>query len=182
MQDTQVNLVSLTDENRNTFIEDLSRHLSSYFSNNIPENYGFSKPWSLLSLIKDGLIDTYQLLYVDGEFWAGSGGIVRELNGRKVYQAAFRGFSNAGNRNPSLGQKFYLHKYNTVFQISRAKELGCKSVVLSFNEHNYRLFRITNDIILPKSGLDGLFVPTDQRIMFNGVPQWLLVMDIDHAS
>ena len=146
------------------------------FGEDIPENYGTEHPWSLLSLIRDDAIDTYQLIYVNDKFWTATGGMIREFGGNKVYQAVFRGFSNAENRHKGLGVVSYTHLYSTKYQIERAKELGCHSVIISFNDYNYKLFDITQKYMLPKTLPEHKFIASDEPIMFNGVEQWLLTL------
>jgi hypothetical protein len=177
----KIDMLSLTEENKYFFLNQLKKELSSRFGTvieDLPELYGYEKPWSLLSLIESGSIDTYQLLYVNDKIWTGSGGMIRELNGEKVYQAGFRGFSCASNTNLGLGIKTFLHDNSTKFQIERAKMNGCKSVILSFNDYNEKLFKITQRYILPKSFPKDTFIPSTEPVMFNGVAQWLLIMKL----
>jgi hypothetical protein len=178
MDTENINVVSLTKDNKAEFLLLLEDALRFKFES-IPENYGREKPWSLISLILNDEIDTYQLLYVNGKIWAGSGGIIRQFNDEKVYQAGFRGFSTTTKHQPGLGSKFYIHKYNTLIQIERAKVNNCKKVILSFNDYNYQLFKLTGSVILPQSGLQNLFEPSVEPILFNGVQQWLLTYDIN---
>lgn len=177
MTTENINIVTLSEDNKSDFLVLLKTALESKFET-IPENYGYEKPWSLMSLITSNEIDTYQLLYVNDKIWAGSGGIVRYLDDEKVYQAGFRGFSNTTKHHPGLRPKFYIHKYNTLIQIERAKLNGCSKVILSFNEHNYQLFKLTDSVILPQSGLKDLFKPSSTTVLLNGVPQWLLTYNI----
>ena len=171
-------MITLTSENKSEFIERLKLALIEKFGENLPENYGTEKPWSLLSLIQDNNIDTYQLLYVNNKIWSGAGGMIRELNGEKVYQASFRLFSIPDHRHRGLGVKPLTHMNITKFQIERAKSLGCKSIVLSFNDYNYQLFVLNQRYLLPKALPDCVFVPSEKPMMFNGVEQWLLTMTL----
>ena len=169
-------MITLTTENKSEFIEKLKQALCEKFGEVLPENYGTLHPWSLLSLLRDDAIDTYQLLYVNEKFWTATGGIAREFNGNKVYQAVFRGFSDADNRHKGLGVKSYTHLHNTKYQIERAKEVGCHSVIISFNDYNYRLFELTKKYMLPKALPEYTFTASSKPIMFNGVEQWLLTL------
>jgi hypothetical protein len=169
-------MITLTKENKGEFTDMLTKALIDKFGEDIPENYGTEHPWSLLSLIRDDAIDTYQLIYVNDKFWTATGGMIREFGGNKVYQAVFRGFSNAENRHKGLGVVSYTHLYSTKYQIERAKELGCHSVIISFNDYNYKLFDITQKYMLPKTLPEHKFIASDEPIMFNGVEQWLLTL------
>ncbi len=172
-------MISLTPENKSEFTLKLRTALADKFGTDLPDNYGYEHPWSLLSMIRDNTIDSYQLLYVNGKFWTGTGGIVREFNGDKVYQAVFRGFSNANDRHKGLGIKSYTHMCNTKSQIERAKELNCNSVVISFNDYNYKLFKITHQYMLPKSLPEYKFIASATMVMFNEVEQWMLTLPLD---
>ncbi len=171
-------MITLSKENKDKFVDMLKRALIDKFGEEIPENYNYTHPWSLLSLLRDDAIDTYQLLYVNEKFWTATGGIVREFNGNKVYQAVFRGFSDADNRHKGLGVKSYTHLHNTKYQIERAKELGCHSVIISFNDYNYKLFELTKKYMLPKALPEHTFTASSKPIMFNGVEQWLLTLEL----
>jgi hypothetical protein len=171
-------MVTLTKENKSEFTTKLKLALIEKFGENIPENYSNLHPWSLLSLIRDETIDTYQLLYVNDKFWTATGGMIREFEGNKVYQAVFRGFSNAENRHKGLGVKSYTHMYNTTYQIERAKNLNCDSVIISFNDYNYTLFVLNQRYLLPKAFPNHTFVASNEPVMFNGVEQWLLTMKL----
>ena len=174
----KVVMTTLTKENKSEFSDMLKLALIDKFGDNIPENYGTSRPWSLLSLVRDDALDTYQILYVNDKFWTATGGIVREFRGNKVYQAVFRGFSNADKRHKGLGIKSYTHIHNTKFQIERAKALGCYSVIISFNDYNYKLFDLTKKYMLPRALPEYTFTASTEPIMFNGVQQWLLTLEL----
>jgi len=174
-----VRMIVLTTENKSEFIEKLKQALHEKFGDELPENYGTLHPWSLISLIESDTIDSYQLLYINDKFWMASGGMIREFNGEKVYQAGFRAFKSASNNSKGLSFKTFIHDNNTKFQIERAKQQGCKSVILSFNDYNERLFRLTYQYILPKVFPKDTFVPSDTLIPFNGVPQWILTMKLE---
>lgn len=167
---------SLGAENKSDFIQLLVSALEHKFDREIPENYGDAQPWSLINLIQHDRLDHYQLIYLDGLISCGSGGIVRSHDNKKIYQAAFRGFSCQDSRHVGLGLTSYLHTINTKHQIERAKYLECDSVVLSFNEYNVRLFEVTKKHILPKALPQYKFTFNDQPILFNGVLQWLLTL------
>jgi len=176
----KIEMLTLDYENKEEFLTKLKIALCNKFSNmdNLPENYGYSKPWSLLNLIENNSLDTYQLLYVNDKFWTATGGIVREFDGNKVYQAVFRGFSNADNRRKGLGVKSYTHMYNTRYQIERAKLLHCDSVIISFNDYNNQLFELTKKYMLPKALPEYKFTASDKPILFNGVAQQLLTLKL----
>ena len=174
----KIEMITLTKENKSEFIDKLKRALYEKFGEVLPENYGTVHPWSLLSLIKDDVIDTYQLIYVNDKFWTATGGMIREFLGNKVYQAVFRGFSVADNRHKGLGVKSYTHMYNTAYQIERAKELNCHSVIISFNDYNYKLFELNQRYLLPRAFPNHTFIASTTPVMFNGVEQWLLTMKL----
>jgi hypothetical protein len=174
----KIEMLTLTDENKSEFTSKLEKALYDRFGEKGYDNYGNLTPWSLLNLIKDNVIDTYQLLYVNDNFWTGSGGIIRDFNGEKVYQAGFRTFSYAFDRHRGLGVKPYNHIYNTSYQIERAKFHKCSKVILSFNDHNYQLFQVNIKYLLPRAFPDYNFVPSDEPVLFNGVAQWLLTLDL----
>jgi hypothetical protein len=177
----KIKMISLNKKNKKQFLEKITIALENKFKttvDNLPENYGYQNPWSLLSLIENEKIDTYQLLYVNDKFWSGSGGIIRSFNGEHIYQAAFRGFTYADGRHKGLGIKSYTHMYNTKFQIKRAKENKCSKVIMSFNDYNYKLFLLTQKYSLPRVFPENTFVPSKNMVIFNEVPQWLLTMDI----
>jgi glycerophosphoryl diester phosphodiesterase len=174
----KVEMIVLTKENKSEFTTKLKLALIEKFGENVPENYSTLHPWSLLSLIRDETIDTYQLLYVNDKFWTATGGMIREFNGNKIYQAVFRGFSNADNRHKGLGIKSYTHMHNTRYQIQRAKDLNCDSVIISFNDYNYKLFEVTQKYMLPKALPEYKFIASERPVMLNGVEQWLLTLSL----
>lgn len=174
----KIKLVTLSSENKNEFLEELKAALYTKFGDDIPENYGHAHDWSLMNLILSDEIDTYQLLFVDDKFWTGTGGIVRNFNDAKVYQAAFRGFSMAGKINTGLGVKTPTFVHCLGYQIERARINNCSSVVLSFNDHNKRLFEVTRKYTLPKSFPAGVWLASDKPVLFNGVDQWLITMKL----
>jgi hypothetical protein len=171
-----IHLLTLSRDNKNQFLDKLIEALHECFGDDIPENYSKVTPWSLLSLIESDEIDTYQLLYMDNKIWTGTGGMVRELNGEKVYQAAFRGFSCARLNNRGLGVKTPTFVYCLNHQIERAKLNKCTSVILSFNDYNKRLFEVTKNYTLPKTFAPGVWKASDNPVLFNGTEQWLLTM------
>lgn len=151
---------------------------------NLPENYSDAKDWSLISMIKNSTLDTYQILYVNDKFWGSSGGIVRMHNGEKVYQAGFRTISQSHDITyQGLGTKPFMNAYCTRYQIERAKQLNCKKVILSFNSQNQKLFELVHKFHNTRSfmGVKELmkdFRASEKPVIFNGVPQWLLTMDL----
>jgi hypothetical protein len=171
-------LLTLSNDNKDHFLDELISALHECFGDDIPENYGDLHNWSLLNLIKNNKIDTYQLLYMNDKVWTGTGGMIREFNGERVYQAAFRGFSCANTSNKGLGVKTPTFVYCLNHQIQRATLNKCTSIVLSFNDYNKRLFEITKKYTLPKTFKPGIWQASDKPIMFNGVEQWLLTMKL----
>jgi hypothetical protein len=176
--DDNIYLLTLSKKNRNDFLDKLTSALHERFGDNIPENYGDSHNWSLLKLIKRNRIDTYQLLYINDKIWTGTGGIIRRLNSKKVYQAAFRGFSCAGLTNKGLGIKTPTFIYCLDHQIERAKFNKCDSIILSFNEENKRLFEVTKNYTLPKTFKPGEWKASEKPILFNDTKQWMLTMKL----
>ena len=173
-----IEMLSLTKENKEEFTAKLKKALYDKFGEGLPDNYGYRYPWSLLSLVRDNILDTYQLLYVNGTFWTATGGILREFEGTKVYQAVFRGFSYADPRHKGLGVKSYTHQYNTKFQIERAITHNCKNLIISFNEYNYKLFVLNQRYLLPRALANYDFRASSEPVMFNGVKQWLLTLNL----
>lgn len=174
----KITLVNLENTEKNNFLSILKYELEKKFKPNNDINYGEDVSWGLISLIKTSSIDSYQLIYVNDKIWVGSGGIIRQFKGKKIYQAGFRAFSLAGNYRTSIGSKSYSHEYNTVYQIKRAKKLGCEELILSFNEYNEKLYKITRDYHLPKIFGSNAFKDSVNMENFNEVPQWLLTMSL----
>jgi len=177
-----IDVLVLSAENKAEFTQKLTAGLTAYFDadvDNLPENYGYMHPWSLLSLLRDDKLDTYALVYVDGKIWGGSGGIVRHIDNKKIYQGGFRWFSNAEKIVKGLGcMKAYIHTHTMTEQFRRANEQGCKQYILSFNDYNQRLFEISRKYHLRKAFPDTVFVPSDGPVMFNGVLQQLLTVEL----
>lgn len=178
----KINVLKLTSDNKIEFTEKLILGLTEYFNTDVdslPDNYGYKFSWSLLSLIRDCTIDTYALVYVNDRLWGGSGGIVRYIDGKKIYQGGFRWFSNAEKIVKGLGcMKPHIHKYTMTEQFARAKELNCEEYILSFNSYNKRLFDISRKYHLRKTFPNTVFVPSTGMVMFNGVEQYLLTVDL----
>jgi hypothetical protein len=177
-----IKLLNLENTNKDDFLSILTNELLAKFKctdiDDLPENYGYAKEWSLLTLIRDNKIDSYQLIFVNGDFWAGSGGMIRTYDNKKIYQSGFRAFSNATNLNRAIGMKSYSHIYNTKQQIELATKHNCESIILSFNTYNERLFKITRDYHLPKVFGKDSFKGSDTAVEFYGVKQWLLTMSL----
>lgn len=184
----QVELLTLSNDNKPAFLKSLREELYRKFGTDndesLPENYANSKPWSLLSMIENNLLDTYQLVYVEKVFWGASGGIVRPTpEDIKIYQAGFRTFTHALPIYKGLGMKPYVTALCIRHQIERARELDCDKIVLSFNSQNRRLFELVSKYHHQRSflGVAELmrdFVPRSEPMMFNGVLQWLLEMTL----
>ena len=140
-------LIELSQESKTEFINTVEINLRIKFGTDIPENYTRETPWSLLSLLENDAIDSYCMLYLNDEFWSAGGGIVREFNGDRVYQAGFRGFSAQTIRSDwaerGTGTKSYTWQYIIHRQINRAIELKCDKVIISFNDYNVKLFKIS---------------------------------------
>lgn len=176
-----IRLANLENFSKKEFLQLLEKELINCFNtaiNNLPENYGLQKPWSLLNLIDSNLIDSYQLIYVNDRFWAGSGGIVRECLGESIYQGGFRGFATSKKISNGIGSYSLTHEYNTKQQIERAKYLNCTKFILSFNDHNEKLYKIHRDYHLPKIFGKNVFEDSIEQVKFNGVNQWLLTMSL----
>lgn len=173
-----IETIRLTKDNRFDFLNILEKELNEVFKEEIPENYGRKYPWSLISLIENNLIDSYQLIYVDKKFWGGSGGRIINWDNKKVYQAGCRGFAKTRSIQIGLGASSLMHVYNTTHQIERAKINRCSSVILSFNDHNKKLFEITYKYHLPKIFGKNTFIALPEKTMLNGVEQWILIMSL----
>lgn len=151
----------------------------------LPENYSNTKSWSLLKMIEEDVMDIYQLIYIDDKFWASCGGIIRHPpGGEKIYQGAFRAFSRShDNIFKGFGTKPYIVGVCLPIQIERARRLGCEKFVLSFNVSNERLFKIVTKYFTKKTflGVNEIlkkFTATREPVIFNGVEQWLLEMNL----
>jgi hypothetical protein len=178
----KVEVLVLSSENKSEFTNKLVEGLTEYFEadvDNLPDNYGYKHPWSLLSLLRDDKLDTYALVYVNDRIWGGSGGIIRYIDDKKIYQGGFRWFSNAENIVKGLGcMKTYIHTHTMTTQFERAKEQNCDSYVLSFNDYNKRLFEISRKYHLRKAFPNTVFNPSNGPVMFNGVLQQLLTVEL----
>jgi hypothetical protein len=122
----KIDILSLTDENKYFFVDVLKKELCGRFVTSVeelPELYGYTKPWSLLNLVETNSIDSYHLLYVNDKIWTGSGGMIREFQGEKVYQSGFRAFSVQEHRHTGLGVNAYMHQYSSALHITKAKEI-----------------------------------------------------------
>jgi hypothetical protein len=179
MKKNDVKIIELNQfNNREEFINIVENELINKFRctvDNLPENYGIQKNWSLLSLLKNNQIDCYSLIYVNGIFYGGSGGMIRP-NG--IYQAGFRMFSQSKTALPNLSTQYY-NTYNLKNQIERAKQNNCRLLVLSFNEHNERFFNFTKNKCIPAVFGDQYnFEFVNTPVIFNGVKQYLIKLDI----
>lgn len=182
--DDKIEVITLNSTNKKNFLIKLRSEAFQKFAVSdelaLPENYSYDKPWSLFCLIEADQLDTYQLVYINGKFWGGSGGIIRPTeDGMKTYQAGFRTFTNAQSVYQGLGMKPYITAICIRHQIDRASALKCDNVVLSFNEKNKKLFDLVCKYHHKRSflGVDVLmkdFTPSDQPKLFNGVFQWLI--------
>ena len=178
-------MLSLTDENKYFFVDELKKELCARFDTTVeelPELYGYAKPWSLLNLVETGSIDSYHLLYVNDKIWTGSGGMIREFSGEQVYQSGFRAFSVQEHRHTGLGVNAYMHQYSSTLHITKAKEIGCSKVIWSFDSHNYRLFQVNHKYLIPKAFPNYKFTIHDDPIEFNNSPQHLIILDLKENS
>ena len=171
-------LLNLEKIDKTKFLSILKDEIELTFKGKVEENYTDKREWSLIPLIEKNKIDSYQLIYINDQFWSGSGGMIREWRDKKIYQAGFRGFSNMSSFKRGLGSQSYTHKYNTTYQVKRAKESGCDEIILSFNLHNEKLFRVTRDYHLPKVFGKDVWQDGIEPVEFNGVLQWLLMMSL----
>jgi hypothetical protein len=177
----KIDLLSLTDENKYFFVETLKKELCERFVTSVeelPELYGYTKPWSLLNLVETGSIDSYHLLYVNDKIWTGSGGMIREFSGEQVYQSGFRAFSVQEHRHTGLGVNAYMHQHSSTLHITKAKEIGCTKVIWSFDSHNYRLFQVNHKYLIPKAFPKYKFTIHDEPVEFNNSPQHLIILDL----
>ena len=176
-----IRLEKLTSENRYEFAKTLEEILTYKFNchvDDLPKNYSRNWEWGLLNLIENGRLTDYCLLYLNDKIWAGSGGRVRNFNGKKIYQVAFRAFSCATDQYKALGMKSLFHKYMTLEQIANAKKYDCQQVIMSYNENSKRLFEITHKYILPRALPDLVWHASTEPVIFNTVPQWLIIHDL----
>lgn len=171
-------LLNLEKTSTSRFLKILKQELQLKFKDRTDPNYANGSKWGLPELIEQEKVDSYQLIYVNNQFWSGSGGIIRQFNNTKIYQAGFRGFADSTAFNRGLGSISYTHKYNTKYQVDRAVQAGCQKVIMSFNLHNEKLFTVTRDYHLPKVFGKGVWKAGSEPVQFNGVPQWLLTMSL----
>lgn len=189
MAEESVEILTLSPENKIEFIKNLTAVLFQKFEvsdvSDLPENYSNAKPWSLLRMLAEDALDIYQILFVNGQVWGACGGILRADGDRVIYQAGFRTISVSHKFvRKGLGTTPYLNRYCISQQIQRAKDMGCSKVIISFNDHNRRLFDLVQKYHNKKKFKDNDkimsgFVATDKPVMFNGVPQWLLEMNLN---
>jgi hypothetical protein len=181
----KIDMLSLTDENKYFFVNELKKELCERFKTSVeelPELYGYAKPWSLLNLVENGSIDSYHLLYVNDKIWTGSGGMIREFCGEKVYQSGFRAFSVQEHRHTGLGVNAYMHQHSSTLHITRAKMLECTKVLWSFDPHNYRLFQVNHRYLIPKAFPNYKFIIHEELTEFNYSPQHLIILDLRENS
>ena len=180
-----VNALTLSSENKIEFVDKLIQGLVEFFETDVdslPDNYGYKHPWSLLSLIKDDKLDTYTLVYVNDRVWGGSGGMVRYIDNKKIYQGGLRWFSNAKNHTKGLGFiRGYTLLYTMPQQFDRAKDLQCDEYILSFNEYNKKFFEVGHKYHLKKAFPNLVFTPSNGMVMFNGVMQYTLTLDLKNV-
>ena len=61
-----IEIITLDYRNKQEYIKRLVEELCTRFNcpvEELPDNYGYKYEWSLLSLIKNELLDTYNILY-----------------------------------------------------------------------------------------------------------------------
>lgn len=175
----RVKVLTLSKENKEYFTTELLAALHEKFGDEIPENYGYDKPWSLMSLIESDMIDTYRLVYVNDVIWSGSGGMIREFQGEKVYQAGFRTFSAVETKYHGLGAKTHTHDHSLKYQYDRAKLNNCTKFIFSYNDYNIRLFKVMARYTLPRAFGDKKIEVIDKLTEFNGTPQYLIIIPVD---
>jgi hypothetical protein len=176
-----ITILTLTPDNKSLFIDTLTAALTDKFGitvENLEDNYGYKYPWSLLSLIESNSIDTYQILYYNDLVWCASGGIIREHNNSRVYQIGFRGFSNHDSRHNGLGVKPLGTETLIKHQVERARLNNCDLAIMSFNEHNSKLFAVFKNYLMPRVFGKDSFVSSQTPVLFNGVPQWTLTLKL----
>lgn len=165
-------------ENINRLCEELLKSFSVSNIEDLPENYGNSKSWSLLSMLD--ILDSYTLLYIDNIFWSGSGGRVLEDNS---YQACVRMFTNFNNLSEGLSRPAHTMNYSLPYQINRARLKGCSRVIMTFNEHRYELFNAMSRYIISDKRNKVLeivkeFRPLSKTEIVNGISQWVLELKL----
>jgi hypothetical protein len=74
--------------------------------------------------------------------------------------------------------KAYTHTHTMTEQFKRAREHKCNQYIISFNDYNQRLYEISRKYHLKKAFPDTVFVPSNGPVMFNGVLQQLLTVEL----
>lgn len=174
-------LVTLSFANKKDFLIELEKALCNKFNTtveNLPENYGGSVNWGLLSMIRNNEIDTYQLLYRNGAAYSGSGGVIRQYDNTKVYQGLFRGFSMAGMVTKHLQSSSITLTEMIPHQLSRAIGNDCKKLIFSYNDYNHRLYLLHKYVIGKKFSNLNPSTFTEMKL-FNGVNQWMIECSLE---
>lgn len=174
-----IEMYHLGNENfKNLLNKELLKSFSVTKIEDLPENYGNSKDWSLLNML--GKLDSYTLLYVDNNFWSGSGGRILKDNS---YQACVRMFTNFNNLSEGLTRPPHTMNYSLPYQIERAKLAGCFRIIMTFNEYRYELFKAMTRYVISEKRNKVLnvvqkFKPLESTEIINGVNQWVLELKL----
>lgn len=172
---------ALTADNKTDFVKTLESELCIRFNCNIDElpiNYGYDKLCGLLHYIKENMLDTYYMLYLNNKFKSASGGIIRNFRDEKVYQGQWR-FFNTKDISRGLNMNSWSLYILIDKQLSRAKDSGCSKFILSYNMHNKRLHDIHINYQFSKIwGKDHGFYSSVTPVSFNGVDQFLLIKEL----
>ena len=131
------------------------------------ENYQSDVRHGVQQMIQRGVIDSYSIVYRDGEMISGAGTrphVWADDHGF-CYHIAVRGF-----RIPQegLNQDYFTLDILVPEQVARGKKLGYEKCIISFNLHNERL----------KRNLDKYWkYPRESSgpHKVNGIPQWIYI-------
>lgn len=168
-----------TDYELGCFVIEVENRLTDKFRcirENLPDNYGDTKSWGLLSKLRRREFLSYTLLYVNGELWSGSG-VVHAWFPREdsiVHQVGWRMFLNSNAR--SLYVPPYTITEVLPQQVSNARELT-STVIMTFNTYNRHLFLVMRKRLeSAKAGeLRGKFVALPNTEIVNNVDQFVLM-------
>lgn len=102
------------------------------------ENYRYESEHGVQQFIRNGILDSYSIIYRDGVMISGSGTrpSVQVPKYGDCYQIAVRGFRIP---QPGLRQEYFTLDILTPLQITRGNQLGFTKCVMTFNLHNTRL-------------------------------------------
>lgn len=181
-----IKLLNINNENLDFLIENLLHSFKVATLNDLPENYGNKKPWSLLSMIENNQLDCYNVVICNNKFWSGSGGKLLESDS-SIYHAGLRMFTNPDNNLVGLTRPAYTMLYALPYQIERAKKLKCKKVILTFNKDKTRLFEMMKKYMFDKKrkkiGDEILnFKPLQCMVNINNTMQWVLELELTETE